>query len=290
MRTEDDQPGMVGILLPNANATGSFAAAAVLAAKTVSGDSNIPIDVRYGHSGAPDPAWRAVLCHGGQWGTWLREFKVSARMPAVMTDCVELHGTDDPLSRITMVDWQWDQAAYLAGAFAARIGEGQTSARRSAAPAIGLLAGPPVPTQRRIAAAYAAGALAAGFHGEIATIHANSFDDEQAGCRIAQNLVRELQCSVIAHTADSAGEAGCQTAQQYGVPTIGFIEPIGAHAAVLDSDVAGVVVELLTALGTGRELPHIFRAGLASGHLDLTLNDPNSATDVDSFRTHALSI
>lgn len=64
-----------------------------------------------------------VLCHGGQGVSWLRERNIRAPCRVVLADQVEGAGPDDPLNKVTMVDRQWDQAAYLAGVLAVLFSE-----------------------------------------------------------------------------------------------------------------------------------------------------------------------
>lgn len=264
----------VAVLLPASVPHGSFVAAAIHATTDLTADAGVHLDVRHGHEGPPAPWWTAVLCHGGQWASWIREFDVAATRRVVMTDRVDLHGADDRLGAVVMVDWQWSQAAYLAGALAAHLTSvaGTEAEQRSAR--LGLLAGPPVPTQRRVASAFAAGAHDGGHTGEISIAYATGFDDAASSARLARTLITTLGCAVVGHAADSAGEEGCRLAREGTVATIGFLEPMGSHVAVVDSDVRGVVAHLLDALIHDLELPDVFPAGLASGYLDLAVRDP----------------
>lgn len=282
--------GAVALLLSGPEASGGFARGAVDAAHELMATGQVSIDIRYGHSGPPEPAWKAVLCHGGQWAAWLREFDVTAGRPAAMTDRVAVSASGDPLGTVTMVDWHWDQASYLAGAVAAHVAGRGSASDGEPVPALGLLAGPPVPTQRRVTSAFTAGALAAGHQGEVVIAHAATFDDRSGGDRLARKLVAGLGCTVLAHAADSAGEEGCRVAREHGTETIGFIEPLGIHLACVDSDIKGVVGRLLQMLASGDALPSLFHADLASGYLDLVVRDPALAQVVAEHRPAAALI
>lgn len=284
----------IGVLLPDPEMGGGFAEGATTAIARFAGDlapaaseeAAARLDVRHGPLDRPDPAWTDLLCHGVEWVPWLREHAVARSARVVLTDRVPVGGAGDPLEGVTMVDWRWDQAAYLAGAAATRL------ALDAPAPGtpIGLIAGPPVPTQRRIAAAFAAGAHDSGHRGEIAVVHATSFDDSEDGERLGRLLREAAGCSVVAHSADATGEAGCRRAHEYGAATIGFLEPLGTHAALIDSDVTGVVGHLLALLAAGVELPGVYDAGLVSGHLDLLVAAPTLREAVDHHRPIATTV
>jgi basic membrane lipoprotein Med (substrate-binding protein (PBP1-ABC) superfamily) len=205
----------------------------------------------------PDPSWDAVVCHGIQHLDWVRRHH-SAYRRAVLTDRPP---TTAGLDGVTLVDWCWDQAGYCAGAFAAALaGE---------AP-VGLIAGPPVLTQRRMASAYAAGAMSART-GETLVHHLRSFDDRAGGAAAGGLLAGPGRCAVVAHSADAAGEDGCARARKEGAATVGFLGASPDHAAYVRSDVTGVVAEILRRLDTDEELPAVFDCGLDSGYLDLVL-------------------
>ncbi|GAB3285588.1 BMP family ABC transporter substrate-binding protein [Kineosporia babensis] len=243
----------VGVLLPPLEVTGGFAEGARTAAHNVQ-KQGFDLDVRHGYTGEPDETWQAVLCHGVQYRNWLAGHRCR---PAVLTD----RPTDTSgLAGVTLVDWAWHEAAYEAGRFASEQAEG--------AP-IGLVAGPAVLTQRRFAQAFTEGAYENGHTGAINVVHLKAFDDTENGCRAGEVLVGELNCAVIAHAADSAGEVACTAARSRNARTIGFVEPLGEHLATVHSDISGVLEHLLTALATGAALPEVYECGLRTGHLAL---------------------
>ncbi|MCK5928933.1 BMP family ABC transporter substrate-binding protein [uncultured Nocardioides sp.] len=276
---------VIGVLLPSPAADGGFvdgAARAVARHPERLGDrGEVVLDLCHDGSAPPDPSWAGVLCHGGEWAAWLREHDVPSAYPVVLTDLVPIDGPGDPLAKATMVDWQWDQAAHLAGALAAHLAG-------PAAP-IGLVAGPAVLTQRRIVSAFTAGARAHRPGREVLVAHVGGFDDLAAGARLG-GLLAEAGCGIVSATADGAGEAGCRAAREHGARTIGFLEPLGVHAAVVDSDVAGVVSRLLAGLIAGEELPAVYRAGLVSGHLELVVADPAYDALLAPHRPAALAL
>ncbi|GAB6897002.1 BMP family ABC transporter substrate-binding protein [Kineosporia succinea] len=244
----------VGVLLPPPEVAGGFADGARTAVHHVL-ERGLDLDVRPGYTGEPDASWDAVLCHGVQYREWLTEHRGALR--AVLTD----RPTDvTGLEGITLVDWGWHEAAYEAGRFAAR---------QAAGAPVGLVAGPAVLTQRRFGQAFTEGAYENGHTAAISVVHVRAFDDVGGGRRAGEVLAGELNCAVVAHAADSAGEAACTAARDLGARTIGFIEPLNHHAATVHSDIGGVLGHLLEALTTGAALPEIYECGIGTGHLAL---------------------
>jgi hypothetical protein len=273
----------VGVLLPEVGTRGGFAGGAELAVAELleSPEGHTNLDVRHGALGPPPEHWTAVLCHGVHSLPWISEFVprrpdlrvvLTDRMP--VEDNPEFHG-------VGMVDWQWPQAAYLAGVLAARLAA-------DTGRGIGLIAGPSVPVQLGIATAFTAGVGAVGQPGDLLLAHTRTFLDTEGGRRIGALMAGEGGCAVVAHTADSAGEEGCREARSRGAHTIGFLEPIGDHEAVINSDVSGVVAFLLRALMAGTPLPAVYEAGLQSGHLGIEIADLQPRTQVQQHQKAAL--
>ncbi|KGM09088.1 hypothetical protein N869_07270, partial [Cellulomonas bogoriensis 69B4 = DSM 16987] len=138
----------IGVLLGGPAGDGAFIDAAVAAVTDARG-RGIRVDLREQAPDAFDPAWGAVLCHGVQLAPWLRDLDHDrTAVPTVLTDTP---ADRTGLAGVTLVDWAWDQAAYCAGALAVEMAGGR---------GVGLVAGPPVLTQRRVASAFTAGAAA----------------------------------------------------------------------------------------------------------------------------------
>ncbi|GGM81477.1 hypothetical protein ACFFX1_37200 [Dactylosporangium sucinum] len=246
----------VGVLLAGPAGDGGFVDGALeaVAGATAAGAD---IDLRHGAPELPDPSWDAVVCHGIQHLDWVRRHRTTYRR-IVLTDRPP---TRDGLEGVTLVDWCWDQAGYCAGAFAATLAGGDP---------IGLIAGPPVLTQRRMASAYAAGAMSAR-GGPVMVHHLTTFEDRAGGESSGKLLAGPGGCAVVAHSADAAGAAGCASARKHGAATVGFLGSLDDHVAFVRSDIAGVVGEILRRLHGDEELPAVLACGLDSGYLDLML-------------------
>lgn len=272
----------MGVLLPPADASGGFVAggAAGVAAAIDQLGSNVRIDVRHGDESPPDDAWEAVLCHGVQWTGWIRDHRLAPGVPVVMTDRLVAADVDETLAEVTMVDWCWDQAAYLAGVAASITASGRP---------VGIVAGPPVLTQRRVVAAYLEGLHDAGHTGTITSTFLRDFADV-AGGELAGRQMAGQAVGVLAHAADRPGEVAVEVVRRHGASSIGFIEPLGEHVATVASDVSGVVHELLLALVNEKDLPRVYAAGLDSGHLELMTGTESLNAALEPFRERARRI
>lgn len=245
---------LVGMIVVGPEGDGSFVDAALRAAAVASREG-VRIDLCREIPAELDPTWDAVLCHGIQLLDWVRSVAAEASVPIVLTDQPE--ETSD-LPTISFVDWCWYQAAREAGAYCASVADSRP---------IGLIAGPAVFTQRRLASAFTAGAAAAG-HSALAVVHLSSFAAEEEGRRVGAFLAGGWDCAIVAHTADAAGEAGCEQARAGGAATVGFLGAADpAHAAHIDSDVSGVVLDLLARLSRRENLPHVVSYPLDSPFL-----------------------
>lgn len=233
---------------------GSFVDAALSAAETAA-RQGLNVDLRRQTPARIDPSWDALVCHGIQLVEWVRTVAPDVGVPLVLTDLPE-DSADFP--SVSFVDWCWYQAAREAGRYCA--------SRAESSP-IALIAGPPVFTQRRLAAAFTAGAAAAD-HSAVVVVHLSAFDAVDEG-RCAGTLLAEgLDCAIVAHTADAAGEAGCDAARAAGALTVGFLGSADpAHSARIDSDVSGVVHDLLVRLSRKEILPHVVQYPLGSPFL-----------------------
>lgn len=214
------------------------------------------VDVRHEVPPGPDPRWQGVYLHGIQFEEWARAH--ADALPVVLGDRPpQLVG----LEQAGVVDWCWDQGAYVAGALAAVLADGA---------ACGLVAGPPVLTQRRVASAYAAGVVSCA-EVPVEIRHLVAFDD-LAGGRVAGDLLgKAVGVGVLAHAADAAGDLACAVARGHGVPTIGFLGNLGAHAANLASDTAGVVEHVLRRLIADDQVRGVIDCGLGSPFLNVEL-------------------
>jgi basic membrane lipoprotein Med (substrate-binding protein (PBP1-ABC) superfamily) len=197
-----------------------------------------------------------VLAHGIQLLGWVTALRARGDRRAVAL-------TDRPAPEqrpegTTTVDWAWAEGTAVAGAGAAALAGGRP---------IGLLAGPPVPTQQRVVAAFCGGAQGERAGTPVLAVHLPSFEAADEAAAAARHLVVDQGCAVVAHTCDAAGEAACGVARDLGAATIGFLHPGEGHVAAVVSDVAGVVEELLVDLAGGLALPAEVRCGLASGRL-----------------------
>jgi hypothetical protein len=242
------------------------------------------LDVRYGAGGPPPEHWKAVLCHGVHSFPWIRRYAPHASgLRVVLSDRLPVEPDNPEFRGVEMVDWRWPQAGYLAGALAARVASQAKGGR-----GIGLIAGPSVPIQQELVTAFAAGVSAVGQPADLLLAHTLTFLDTEGGRRVGALMAGVGECTVVAHSAESAGEEGCREARAKGARTIGFLEPIGDHLAVINSDVSGVVTILLQALMAGIPLPAVYEAGLQSGHLEIEIADPQLRTEVQQHHKDAL--
>lgn len=240
----------VAVLVPApAVETDPWAWGAVTAATRLE-DSGASVDLRVG---IPDrlPDARVVVCHGVQYAELVAR---GVDRPVVVSDLLP----GDAPSGVTTVDWCWPEAAAEAGR--------QIAESAHEATTIGFVAGPAVPTQRRVLAAFVdAVALAAPAPIPVAGIHVPSFDDRATGARAGAFLVDELGCSFVAHSADAAGAAATDAARAAGAATFGFLRPEAGDRGYIRSDIAGVLALLAHRALEGTVSQRVFRADAASG-------------------------
>lgn len=221
---------------------GAAAAAAALAA------GGVRVDLRVG---MPDalPAADVVICHGIQYDPLVRTAAPGARV--IMSD-----RPATPLPEgVTGIDWCWADAAEDAGRVAAAVG--------GAGSVVGIVAGPAVPTQRRVVAGFVDGV---GTRAQVAALHLRSFDAVDDGAKAGAFLAGAFGCAVVAHAADEAGVAATAAAAAHGARTIGFLEPSPGDIGWIRSDIGACLSALaLRSLG-GETLPCLFRADAASGY------------------------
>lgn len=188
------------------------------------------------------PEARVTICHGVQYEKLVAD---GVSRPVVVSDLLGVVGPGP----VTAIDWSWPASAAEAARVAIELG-----CRR-----LGFVAGPPVPTQRAVVAAFAD---AAG--GEVCAVHLPAFDDVEAGRR-AGELLRAYGCDAIAHSADAAGAAAVEAARGTGVLTMGFLTGAPEDVGWILSDIGGALVALARSALGGTELPSIFRADETSG-------------------------
>lgn len=237
------------VMLLAGDPSGDPFAAAALEGATRLRHAGFDVDVRIGIvERLPDDA-EAVFCHGIQFEGAVRAAHIATRI--IIGDLPA-----DPLpSGITAVDWCWAEAAALAGAVAPVI-----------ASRVGFVAGPPVPTQQRVLAAFTA---AAAPRVAVTAIHLPTFSDGPAGATAGRALVEQFGCGVVAHSADAAGELAMDAARDAGAETFGFLSPREGDLAWISSDIAGVVDLLYRRAVSGQELPKVFAADVDSGFAGL---------------------
>lgn len=221
---------------------GAAAAATALAAR------GVRVDLRVG---MPDtlPVAEVVISHGIQYDPLVRTAAPGARV--IMSD---RPATPLPAGA-TGVDWCWPDAAEEAGRVAAGVG--------GAGSIVGIVAGPAVPTQRRVVAGFVEGV---GARAQVAALHLRAFDAVTDGAKAGGLLAGEFGCVVVAHAADEAGLAATTAAAALGARTIGFLEPAPGDLGWIRSDIGGCLSALaLRSLG-GETLPSLFRADAVSGY------------------------
>ncbi len=262
----------LGVLIPRPGGDGGFVDAALGAVSDATEAlPDVRVEVVEASPEAVDPAWLhagwdVLLAHGGQYAAaleaWARGLSSAERASRpraiVMSDLVD---PAPAVPGLTMIDWAWAEAARDAGAALA--------ATRSDGP-IGLVAGPAVRTQRRIASEFCAGVLSVR-DAEVITIHLASFGDVE-GARRASGLLERAGCRAFLHTADAAGAAGSRGLVASGARGIGFLDPTPGDIGWIRSDIRGQLASLLSQAIAGEELPALVTAGLASGRLGLVLD------------------
>ncbi|MBS45991.1 MAG: hypothetical protein CMH83_23015 [Nocardioides sp.] len=258
----------LAVLVPGPAGDGSWVDAALASYDgVVAGEDVVVVH------GTPDrlPDADVVLAHGIQYAPLVR---AAPDRTVVMSD---VPASVEGLGHATLVDWAWYEAARVAGRVAAVVADGLP---------VGLVAGPAVPTQRKVADAFSAGVADAGTGCATVAVHLPSFDDVAGGRGAGTRLVEAMGCRVLLGTADGAGDAAAEQARAAGALTLGFLRPHPDDLGHVLSDVTGVLRGLVTdALATGRtgtaaghDRP--VHAGLASGHLDLVLSDHVGAAAV----------
>ncbi|OUZ11943.1 hypothetical protein BHE97_03450 [Aeromicrobium sp. PE09-221] len=246
----------VAVLLPVPPGDGSWADAAVAAARTLPAEVTTDYIV-----GLPDalPEADVILAHGIQYEALVRASPADATI--ILSDRpVELEGMEG----VTVVDWAWAEAARLAG---------EIGALAAAGAPVGLIAGPAVRTQRRLAAAFSSGVEAAATGGTTHLVHLPSFDAVDTARRSGRQLVADLGCAVLLTSADAAGDAAAAEARRLGASTFGFLKLHDHDIGYVRSDISGVLAALLARAIEGEQLPSLLEAGLASGHLGLELRE-----------------
>jgi hypothetical protein len=232
----------VVVLLPTApGGADPWIDGAAEAARRLAG-LGMTVDVRVGF---PErlPAAGVTVCHGVQYEPLLAG---GAAAPVIVSDLLST-GAAGP---VTMIDWCWADAAADAARFAAERGF-----RR-----LGFVAGPPVPTQRRVVAEFAEAAAA-----PVSVVHLPAFDDVDAGRAAGALLTDEFGCDLVAHAADAGGVAATRIARIRGATTFGFLSPDPDDHGWIGSDIAGALTTLATRALAGERLPQRFDADLASG-------------------------
>jgi hypothetical protein len=231
----------VVVLVAGEPAADPFAAEAARGAERLAADG-ARVDLRVGVPERMPRDGRVTICHGIQFADLVRE-EVPGKV--VLGDV-----PSGPLPpAVTAVDWCWDEAARTAGTLAGSL------------PRVGFVAGPPVPTQRRVLRAFADGAQST----RLTAVHLSAFDAVGEGARLGTVLAADLGCVLVAHSADAAGDAATEAARAAGAETFGFLTPHPDDVGWVRSDIAGVVAHLGTSALDGRVLPPVFAAGLASG-------------------------
>lgn len=207
----------------------------------------------------PGAEWSAVVGHGTDFaGGIVRAARDTPDVTFLLTDYI---GEDirAPLPNLCCVDWHWDEGAYLAGVLASQL---------SCSGKIGVLGGAACRTQYLATAGFVRGASrnAAGL--EILTALAGSFDDPERGFRLANALFDE-GVDVLLHTADSTGRGAIRAASGRDRRMIGFLNHDDSErdcvAAVISTDVGGLVAALLDELAAGERPATVVPAGFASG-------------------------
>jgi len=274
----------VGFLLPYPGGDGSWIDGA-LAAVALLGDlgPEVTMEVVTGMPAAL-PAWDVVVCHGIQYESIVRDARGSgADVPVVILSDVPFDRTG--LDGVTCIDWAWNAGAYCAGAVAAAVSDGRP---------VGLIAGPAVRTQVRLAFAFARGAARGPSAPELVTVHLPSFDDVAGGVAAGTRLVEAFGCAVVAHTADAAGAAGVDAAASaaagngtgtgVGVATMGFLSGETGRLASIRSNIDGVLARLVRDAVAGRPLPPLVTCTFENGDLALELAPDAPASAVEAAR------
>lgn len=206
--------------------------------------------------------WDVIVLHGIQYLPEARRLADGTRtvilsdVPADEPQSAAEHVSDLGL---TMIDWRWSLGAERAGRSAAGEVDGP----------IGFIAGPPVPTQQRVVAAFVRGVEAVDPHRPVTTVHLPSFLAVEHGASAGRTLVEPWGCQLIAHSADAPGTAGLAAARELGAKTYGFLTPVGDDAASLRSDITGVLDGLVRSAVARKPLPGTYACSWDAGEIRL---------------------
>lgn len=217
------------------------------------------VEVVVGDAAPVEPDWDVAVLHGIQYLD--DALRLSEHLPTVVSDVPAAYLADPggfgAPRGLTMVDWCWWLGARQAGADAARDTSGP----------IGFVAGPPVWTQRRVAAGFVEGVASVDDGRAVTVVHLPGFLAMEEGRIAGRTLVESLGCSLVAHSADSAGSAATDEARALGAGTYGFLTPIGDDLASLRSAIPEVLVELVEGALAGRVLPTLRSCSLERGEV-----------------------
>lgn len=237
------------------NQDGAWCEAAHRAATTVRLETGCHIEITDTLPRQLSCDWTAVVGHGAEFASELVELAEQAsHINFVLTDYLS---SERP--NVGCVDWQWDEGAFLAGVLASRL---STSGK------VGILGGAACRTQYLAMAGFVRGASLECREVEILTALAGSFGDPERGFHFA-NAFFDAGIDVLLHTADSTGRGAIRAAADRGRTMIGFLNRDDADhdcvAAVISTDVEGLVTSLLRRIVRGERLVGVTPAGHTSG-------------------------
>lgn len=235
----------VGIVVPAAGGDEGWLDGAWRAGRALRRDG-IEAHVVVGSVPADAAEWDVAVLHGIQYIDDARALADGSRAVIVSDVPAGEHDDADPApAGLTMIDWNWRRGAREAG---------RAAAREVAGP-IGFIAGPPVPTQQSVVAAFVDGVLDVDSRREVSVIHVPTFLSVEHGERAGRYLAEVDGCALVAHSADAPGSAGTRQARACGASTYGFLTPVGDDAASLRSDITGVLRGLVHAVISGEATP-----------------------------------
>jgi basic membrane protein A len=243
-----------------------WCAAAHFAVDTVRRETGCRIEIVETLPDSVGDEWSAVVGHGIEFAAAIVE--LAAATPDVSFLLTDYLGPEICSARPNLgcVDWQWDEGAFLAGVLASHL---STSGK------VGVLGGTACRTQYLAMAGFVRGASLDGRDVEVLTALAGSFGDPERGFHFA-NAFFDAGVDVLLHTADSTGRGAIKAATERARTMIGFLNNDDRDhtcvAAVISTDVEGLVASLFGRLARGERPVGITDAGLASGRqrFDLT--------------------
>lgn len=250
----------VGFIIPGPGGDGSWTDGALAARRELEA-GGIVTETLVGQPAAIPAHWTVAVCHSGHYAPLIAT-RTSPDQVVIISD----RDVAPPGARaVTEVDWGWAEAFAQAGAVA----------RPLVLPGreIVFIAGPAVPTQRRLVDAFLAGLYQADPVPPVHVSYLRSFDDEETATAVARRALEPGRPEALfVSSSDGAGLAGLALARAAGARTLSFLTGPGAGdvGAVL-SDIPGILSSLVLRALAGERLPARFTATLASGNVEMRM-------------------